>query len=116
MLRKTGTILPVEVYMESQAVYETELCEDVFPRLNATCLLLSDILDGGPQKVKISKNQLGAFAILFSSFEDILLLDANNLVTERPDNLFSAEPFLSRGLVLWPDYVSDPLPPFHLPY
>lgn len=105
MLRRTGSKLPVEVFMESKEQYEREICEVVLPPMNATCMILSEVLEAVPQKLKMSKYQLKALALAFSSFEQVLLLDADNLPLEQPDHLLNSEPFLSKGFVSWPDYV-----------
>ena len=104
MLRRTGSKLPVEVFMERDDE-KTEICESILPKLNARCLILSEIFDAIPPKVEISRYQLKAFAMLFSSFDEILLLDADNLAMEQPEHLLSTEPFVSKGFVTWPDYV-----------
>lgn len=105
MLRRTGSKLPVEVFMENSAVYEPEICEAVLPKLNATCKVMTEILDTGPTKVEISRYQLKAFAMLLSSFDEVLLLDADNIALEAPENLMAEEPFVRKGFVSWPDYV-----------
>ena len=105
MLRRTGSILPVEVFMESKKQYEKELCVDVLPPLNATCMILSEILEAVPEKLEMSRYQLKALALAFSSFEDVLLLDADNIPLEQPEHLLSSDPFSSTGFVSWPDYV-----------
>ena len=107
-LQRTGTKLPVEVFMESEAVYEKEVCEVILPTLNARCLVLSKILDAVPNKVQVSRYQLKALSMLFSSFDEMLLLDADNFAMEKPEDLFSTEPFVSKGFVSWPDYVRPP--------
>ncbi len=108
MLRRTGSKLQVEVFMENSTVYEPEICEQVLPKLNATCKVMPKGLETGTTKIQISRYQLKAFAMLFSSFDEILLLDADNIVLEAPENLMADEPFVGRGFVSWPDYVSIP--------
>ena len=117
MLRRTGSILPVEVFMESKKQYEKELCEDVLPPLNATCMILSEVMEAVPEKLEMSRYQLKALALAFSSFEDVLLLDADNIPLEQPEHLLNSEPFSSTGFVSWPDYVrlSSPHPSIYLP-
>ena len=106
MLRRTGSKLPVEVFVESWESYEKAACEEILPTLNARCLVLSDVLATTPNDIEPSKYQVKAFALLMSSFEDILLLDADSIPMEKPDGMLSSEPFSSTGLVTWPDYVS----------
>ncbi len=105
MLRRTGSILHVELFMESKKEYEKEICELVLPPMNATCLILSEILDAVPQRLEMSRYQLKALALAFSSFDNVLLLDADNLPVEQPEHLLNSELFLSKGFVSWPDYV-----------
>lgn len=105
MLRRTGSTLPVEVFMESKNNYEKEICEIVLPPMNATCMIFSEILEAVPHRLKMSRYQLKALALGFSSFDDVLLLDADNLPVEQPENLLNSEPYLSKGFVSWPDYV-----------
>ena len=105
MLRRTGSILPVEVFMESKKNYEKEICEIVLPPMNATCMILSEIVEAVPQKLEMSRYQLKALALAFTSFDEVLLLDADNVPVEQPDHLLNSEPFLSKGFVSWPDSV-----------
>lgn len=105
MLRRTGSILPVEVFMETKKQYEKEICEIVLPPMNATCMILSEILEAVPEKVEMSRYQLKSLALALSSFEDVLLLDADNIPIEQPEHLLNSEPFSSTGFVSWPDYV-----------
>lgn len=111
MLRRTGSILPVEVFMESKQNYEKEICETVLPPMNATCMILSEVLEAVPERLKFSRYQLKALALAFSSFDDVLLLDADNLPLEQPEHLLNSEPFVSKGFVSWPDYVRISLGP-----
>lgn len=111
MLRRTGSMLPVEVFMESKKNYEKEICEIVLPPMNATCMVLSEVLEAVPQRLEMSGYQLKALATALSSFDDVLLLDADNLPVEPPENLLNSEPYLSKGFVSWPDYVRLLWPP-----
>ncbi len=104
-LQRSGSKLPVEVFIDSEALYEKEVCEVILPTLNARCLVMSEILDAVPNRIQVSKYQLKVLSMLFSSFDEMLLLDADNFVMEPPEDLFSTEPFVSKGFVSWPDYV-----------
>ena len=110
MLRRSASKLPVEVFMENREVYEPELCQNVLAGLNATCYIMEDILGNAHTKITLSKYQLKPFALLFSTFDNILLLDADNLAVQPPESWINAEPFTSAGLVAWPDYVYPSLP------
>ncbi|PYH96822.1 nucleotide-diphospho-sugar transferase [Aspergillus ellipticus CBS 707.79] len=105
MLRRTGSTLPMEVFLASWDEYEGYMCQIVLPSLNAQCVVLSEILDAvSDSKTKIEKYQYKVFAMLFSSFEEILFLDADAFPLQNPEILFTSEPFLSKGLITWPDF------------
>ena len=126
MLRRTGTTLPMEVFLADKKEYESYICEHVFPTLNAKCVVLSDILEAVPHEVTISHYQYKVFAMIFSSFEEVLFLDSDAFTVHDADYLFTSEPFISQGLVTWPDYwassasplyykiASQPVPPLSL--
>jgi len=121
MLRRTGSTSPVEVFLSSPKDYEPFICEVVLPSLNAQCLILSDILGGDIES--FGGYQFKFLAILFSTFEEILFLDADVFAIRNPDPLFKSEPFKSYGYVVWPDFwvttaspyiytiTSQPVPP-----
>ncbi|KAF9893213.1 hypothetical protein FE257_011636 [Aspergillus nanangensis] len=107
MLRRTGSTLPVEVYMKDTDEYEKQVCEDVLPEMGARCLVLSDVVG----KDSIEHFQLKIFAVLFSSFEDIIWMDADCFSLDKPDLLLNNEPFKSTGLVTWPDFWQSSVSP-----
>lgn len=87
LLRRTGSTLPVELFMKDQTEYEPLICETILPPLGAKCLVLSDILGGqdSPQSMeKIEGFQLKSFALLFSSFEKFIWLDADCVPLHDP--------------------------------
>lgn len=107
-LRGLGCQLPVEVLIPSLEEYEIELCALVFPSLNAKCIHLPTALFDEDLKFANKFAFLGyqykSLAIILSSFENILLLDSDNIPVQSPTNLFTQEPFISRGLIVWPDF------------
>lgn len=100
MLRRTGSSLPVEVYMKDASEFEKHICNDVLPKLDARCLVLADVVG----KNVIEHYQLKIFAVLFSSFEEIVWMDADCFPLGKPEELLDSEPFVSAGLVTWPDF------------
>ncbi|KAF7591277.1 hypothetical protein BBP40_001786 [Aspergillus hancockii] len=104
MLRRTGSELPVEVFLANDDEYENYICDVVLPSLNARCVVLSHILDAVPKIMEIQKYQFKLFAMMFSSFEDILFLDADAFPLLQPELLFMNEPFKSKNMVTWPDF------------
>jgi alpha 1,2-mannosyltransferase len=120
MLRQTGSILPVEAFLANWEEYEEEICEIVLPALNARCVVLSDFVapDSGHEedsaRFKITHYQLKSLALLFSTFENILYLDSDSIPLVDPHELFTKEPYISTGLVGWPDFwVGTEAPEFY---
>ena len=106
LLRRTGCTLPVQVFLATLADYEPLLCEKVLPSLNAHCVILGDnFLDITPPAGKpyLASYQIKPFVLLLSSFNQVLFLDVDNFPVTNPGLLFDSEPFLSTGLVIWPD-------------
>lgn len=99
MLRKTGSALPVEVFL-SRTEFEPLICNNVLPALNARCVVLTDIVGSE----EISHYQYKIYSILFSSFEDVLFLDSDSFPIYDPEPLFTNKPFTETGLVMWPDF------------
>lgn len=104
MLRRSGSELPVEVFLDSWEDYDIATCEKILPALNAKCLVMAELWDSTPRFGKLLKYQYKTFALLFSSFEDVLFLDADAFPAHNPDVLLTTEPYKSTGLVTWPDF------------
>ncbi|EPE03986.1 alpha- -mannosyltransferase [Ophiostoma piceae UAMH 11346] len=106
-LRRAGTTLPVEVFL-TEGEYEKDVCENLFPSLNATCRVY-------PKMHKPVNNgfQLKSFALLFSSFDEILFLDADNTAMRDVAPLFESPPFKETGLVTWPDFWEPTVSPLY---
>jgi alpha 1,2-mannosyltransferase len=106
MLRETGSTLPVEVFLASEDEWDHQICDNVFPRLNANCVVLARIVHASEQTktLEIDKYQYKIMAMVFSSFEDILFLDADAFPIFDPAQYFDSEPFLSTGMIRWPDF------------
>ncbi|KEQ63376.1 nucleotide-diphospho-sugar transferase, partial [Aureobasidium melanogenum CBS 110374] len=111
MLRRSGSDLPVQVFVADQSEYEDELCKDYLPKLGAECLILSDFV----QDFKVTHYQLKSLAMLLSSFEHVLYLDSDSIPLLNPETeLFATEPYTSAGLVIWPDFwISTESPSFY---
>ena len=106
-LRSTGTTLPVEVFIPPDESRETEaaFCDELLPQYNAKCIYIDDILSGDMiDKFEFKGYQFKSLALLASSFENVLFLDADNFPIKPLDGIFDREPFTSTGLVLWPDF------------
>ena len=127
MLRQTGSKLPVEAFLANWEEYEPALCEKVLPNLNARCVVLSQFLEPpkedeiGDEAVNhqnltfsITHYQLKSLALLFSSFQDVLLLDSDSIPVVNPEELLATKPFSSTGFIGWSDFwVGSEAPVFY---
>ncbi|EXJ84333.1 hypothetical protein A1O3_05000 [Capronia epimyces CBS 606.96] len=104
MLRRTWSLLPVEVFLADDSEYDDEICNVVLPTLNAKCLVFSDIFRAAESGVSIDRFQYKIMAVIFSSFEEVLLLDSDAFPIYDPLPLFQEEPFNSTGMIMWPDF------------
>lgn len=111
-LRRSGTTLPVEVFV-TENEYEHDVCEDVLPKLNAVCRVYSKLVDAKGNEKKLDGFQLKAFAMLFSSFDELLFLDADNTAMRDVSQLFESAPFRATGLVTWPDFWQTTVSPLY---
>ncbi|CCD25955.2 alpha-1,2-mannosyltransferase MNN2 NDAI_0G01790 [Naumovozyma dairenensis CBS 421] len=106
-LRNQGTTLPVEIFIPPiDTVKEETFCKsEMLSELSAKCIYMSNIL---PQemieKFDFKGYQFKSLAIIASSFENLLLLDADNFPIKSLDKIFKHEPYNSTGLVMWPDF------------
>lgn len=104
-LRSFGSKLPVELIIPTQEEYEQELCEVILPSLNGKCILLNHVFsDEIMEEIKFSGYQYKSLALIASSFNNVLLLDSDNILVSNPDYLFEKNPFKNHGMILWPDY------------
>jgi alpha 1,2-mannosyltransferase len=123
MLRKTGCRLPMEVFLSTQREWETYICETVLPKLNAKCIVQSSHFRTTANTEPPSRYQNKIVAILTSSFEELLFIDADCFPVKDFTPVFDSEPFMSTGLITFPDYwastasqlyydiIQKPLPP-----
>ncbi|KAL4779360.1 mannosyltransferase putative-domain-containing protein [Aspergillus varians] len=109
MLRRTGSDLPVEVYMKDANEHEKNICEGVLPKLNARCLILSDVM--GPEFIE--HFQLKVFAVLLSSFEEVIWMDADCFPLHKPEILLDSDVFKSTGMITWPDFWQSSVSPLY---
>lgn len=118
MLRRTGSLLPVELFLKDETEYEPIICKEVLPSLNAKCVVLSTILGAAVSnstKVAVANYQLKVFAMLFSSFEEIVWVDADCFPLHKPELLLDSEPYKGTGMVIWPDFwISTVSPQYYL--
>ena len=100
MIREVGSQLPVEVWMKDETEDIPGWCDELQTE-GMTCRYLSEYMDPGVLKHNYA---MKIFTILFSSFEEVLLLDADSAPIQYPDPIFDSEIYQEKGAILWPDY------------
>ena len=88
--------MPIEVFIPKIEEYESDLCNRILPELDARCIYMKnqlmnpnkDNLDSFANKFEFKGYQYKALAILLSSFENVLLLDSDNIPAHSPEELF----------------------------
>ncbi|KAJ6177997.1 hypothetical protein N7519_008458 [Penicillium mononematosum] len=75
MLRRTGSTLPMEVFLSDEDEYEEYICDIVLPSLDARCITQT------PSPL------------------------------QKPEHLFTTEPFLSKRMLTWPDFWASSVSP-----
>lgn len=106
---KLQSTLPVEIMIPDLVIQESDkqFCEFVTNEFkDVKCIYLKDHFDTKmlKQKYKFSGFQYKSLALLISSFENVLLLDADNYPVKNIDDIFDDETFKQKGLIVWPDF------------
>lgn len=97
MLRRTGSTLPVELWF-LEAELPTKRLGVALEAAGATIRVFP------PGVERLGGFALKAAALLLSGFEEVLLLDADNVPVRDPVLLFESPLFEASGIVLWADY------------
>lgn len=102
VLRDSGSKLPVEVVLPQALDFNREFCDKILKVFDASCRILLDFI---PEDIAkgLTGYQYKSLALLISSFERILYLDADNFVINKVDEYFVNAPFTESHMVLWPD-------------
>lgn len=121
LLRRTQSKMPVQVFVLNQDDYDDRICKHHFASLNAECKILDEFLDSTtmprlPKSLRQRRIQANEplhklLAVFFSKFEDVMLLDPATLVYNNPDMITKEEPYLSTGLLMWPDFWASTVSP-----
>ncbi|KAF7874199.1 hypothetical protein EAF04_002871 [Stromatinia cepivora] len=108
MLRRTNCTLPIEVFIPSPSDYDPYSCSTVLAPLNAQCILLPTF-----HNTTLARYQYKSLALLFSSFENVLFLDADNFPIVDPTPWFDAIPYKETGMITWPDFWANTASPLY---
>lgn len=112
-LRETDSKLPLELMLSSFDEYDKDVCEILLPKLNAKCLIMEEIVGSEIFKsLNLQKYELKVLGLFLSSFESVLLLDADNISIKNPDYILKSKPYKQDGYILWPDFWRQTISPY----
>lgn len=101
-LRRLGCRLPIQIWHNGTAELDATM-EALLRPLGVECVD-AEALRHAEGAGRLHGWALKPYALLASPFEDVLLLDADNMPVRNPEYLFRCAPFRRRGAVFWPDY------------
>uniref|UniRef100_K3WIB6 Uncharacterized protein n=1 Tax=Globisporangium ultimum (strain ATCC 200006 / CBS 805.95 / DAOM BR144) TaxID=431595 RepID=K3WIB6_GLOUD len=97
MLRVQGCELPVELwYRPDEMSIDNPIIHKLLADYNVR---MRPIFDSRAQGFHVKP-----YAVYYSNFDNVLLLDADNLPAKDPTYLFEEPEFLRTGAIFWPDY------------
>ncbi|TYZ66328.1 hypothetical protein PybrP1_012482 [[Pythium] brassicae (nom. inval.)] len=97
MLRVQGCELPVELwYRPDEMSIDNPIIHKLLADFNVR---MRPIFDARAQGFHVKP-----YAVYYSNFDSVLLLDADNLPAKDPTYLFDEPAFLRTGAIFWPDY------------
>lgn len=103
MLRRVGCTLPIEVWH----LGHTEMDDHIASLLQPLGVkIVNGYAVHAKHPVRILRGwELKAYALLHSSFEEVLLLDSDNVPVVDPAFLFETPEYARTGAIFWPDYL-----------
>jgi len=106
MLRRLGCRLPVQLWHLGPRELDRKMKALLAP-LGVECVDASRVRQKHPVR-KLGGWELKPYAILHCPFEEVLLLDADNVPVVNPEHLFQTPKYQATGAVFWPDYGREP--------
>lgn len=101
-LRRVGCALPIEVWYLGPKEMDSRMRALLKP-LGVNCMDAHEVCRQFPARI-LNGWELKAYALLHSSFREVLLLDADNVALVDPEFLFDTPPYRERGAIFWPDF------------
>ncbi len=106
ILRQLGCRLPIQLWHLGPRELDRGMRELVAP-LGVECMDASQVRRRHPVR-RLGGWELKPYALLYSPFAEVLLLDADNVPVQNPEFLFDVPEYRSTGAVFWPDYGRSP--------
>lgn len=104
MLRHFGCGLPVEFWYQGAEEMDASMIK-LLESLGVVAVDATKVAEKHPRRAS-GGWELKAYALVHSSFKEVLLLDADNVPVKDPSFLFEEPNFKKTGAVFWPDYGS----------
>lgn len=102
MLRRMGCSLPIQNWhLGSREM--TEPMKARLASLGVECVDAYKIRRRHPARI-LNGWEVKPYAMLHCPFEEVLLLDADNVAVVNPEFLFETAPYRENGAIFWPDY------------
>ncbi len=102
MLRFVGCTLPIELW-HIDAKEMPERFRDLVASFGVRCVDASLLPEYNPER-RLVGWELKCFALLYSTYAQVLLLDADNVAILDPSALFETKEFRDTGAIFWPDF------------
>lgn len=102
MLRRLGCALPIQLWHLGKDEMDGQR-QDLLRPLGVECVDASRVRKRFPARI-LHGWELKPYAVLHSSFREVLLLDADNVPVVNPDFLFDLPQFRASGAIFWPDF------------
>jgi ADP-heptose:LPS heptosyltransferase len=102
MLRHLGCRLPVQLWHLGRHELDPQMANILSP-LDVQCIDAYELRKTHPCRI-LGGYELKAYALLHSSFREVILLDADNLPLIDPETLFDTPEYARTGALFWPDY------------
>jgi hypothetical protein len=102
MLRWLGCKLPIELWYLGPRELDAKMAGLLEP-LGVRCIDALEIRHQYPARI-LNGWESKPYAIIHSSFKEVLFLDADNVPVVDPTYLFETTPYQRTGAVLWPDF------------
>ena len=101
MLRRLGCTLPIQFWYLGNREMNAKMKELVQP-LGVVCVDGEVVRKEHPVKL-LNGWELKPFSMLWSTFEEVMLIDADNIPLVDPEFLFDTDPYKATGAIFWPD-------------
>lgn len=99
--------LPIEVYYAGDIELTPAIAQYMHAHLDNVKFIDIYSIPDIPANISMNGYQIKPVAIFFSSFEEVLMLDADNIPAIAPELFFSFEKYKQYGAVFWPEWCNQ---------